>query len=183
MSIFVLGWLIALWIFWIVPVFILRVRSKAVRRSRTDHFSLVGMLLQVAAYPIAAVAIDPASFSSWRLTLSVLFGIAALLSMWSAIPALGKQWRLAAGVNEGHELVQSGPYGIVRHPIYTSMLALLLATALLFTPWLRIGIAVVIFWIGTQIRIRAEERILAVHFGKTFEDYRMRVPAMVPGLW
>ena len=44
----------------------------------------------------------------------------------TGVGALGRQWRIDAGLNSDHELVQSGPYRIVRHPIYTSMLCLLL---------------------------------------------------------
>lgn len=112
-----------------------------------------------------------------------LCGACAVLLMWMAIPALGKQWRLAAGVNEDHVLVQSGPYAIVRHPIYTSMLGLLLASGFLLTPLPRFVVALVVFMIGTEIRMRTEEAVLRERFGREFEDYRARVRGLIPWVW
>ena len=58
---------------------------------------------------------------------------AAILS-WSCGAHLGRQFRVHAGLYEDHELVTHGPYAIVRHPIYTSLLAMLVCTLLLLTP-------------------------------------------------
>ena len=49
--------------------------------------------------------------------------------------ALGRQWRIDAGLSADHQLITSGPYRFVRHPIYTSMLSILLGTGFLITPW------------------------------------------------
>lgn len=138
--------------------------------------------MQAAAYPIVFTSFGPPP-TFWRAPIAVIFGLASLLLMWTAIPALGKHWRLAAGVYEDHELVQSGPYGVVRHPIYASMLALLLATGLVLAPWFRLAIAVVIFCVGTLIRIQSEEKLLAERFGDQFAEYRKRVRAIIPWLW
>jgi protein-S-isoprenylcysteine O-methyltransferase Ste14 len=77
-------------------------------------------------------------------------------------------------------LIRSGPYRFVRNPIYTSMLCVLLATALLITPlWLFVA-ALAVFLIGTTIRIRAEEKLLAGRFGEQFSAYRRSVSRLVP---
>jgi protein-S-isoprenylcysteine O-methyltransferase Ste14 len=56
----------------------------------------------------------------WRTALSILFlALAAVLS-WSSARTLGRQWRFDAGLNRDHELVTSGAYRFVRHPIYTT---------------------------------------------------------------
>src|SRR5947207_3171062 len=47
---------------------------------------------------------------------------------WTSARALGRQWRIDAGLNPDHQLVRSGGYGVVRHPIYTSMFCMLLGT-------------------------------------------------------
>ena len=61
----------------------------------------------------------------WRLALSVsLFALACALS-WTAARALGRHLRIDASVDSTHELVRSGPYRLIRHPIYTSMLCVL----------------------------------------------------------
>jgi protein-S-isoprenylcysteine O-methyltransferase Ste14 len=65
-----------------------------------------------------------------------LFLLAGLLS-WTGARALSRQWRIDAGLSADHELITSGPYRFVRHPIYTSILCTLLGTGFLITPcWL-----------------------------------------------
>ncbi len=110
-----------------------------------------------------------------------LFTCAALLS-WTSTRALGRHWRVDAGLSAEHELVTWGPYRIVRHPIYTSMLCMLCGTGFLIAPWPLLVAAVLLFFIGTEIRVRTEERLLASHFGEQFNDYQRAVPAYVPFL-
>jgi len=106
--------------------------------------------------------------------------MAALALIWTAIPALGKQWRLEAGVNVDHELIHTGPYRYLRHPIYASMLALLLATSTLIATPRPFLLAIALFVTGTEIRVRAEDRLLAGRFGEQFTGYRRSVRAYLP---
>ncbi len=69
---------------------------------------------------------------------------------------------------------------MVRHPIYASLLAMLLCTALLLTPWVWAVVSVAVFIAGTEIRVHTEDRLLESRFGDAFRDYRRRVPAYVP---
>jgi protein-S-isoprenylcysteine O-methyltransferase Ste14 len=107
--------------------------------------------------------------------------LACLLS-WTGTRALGRQWRIDAGLSSDHELVTHGPYSVVRHPIYTSMLCLFLANGLLTSSLPLFAVGAVCFVTGTEIRVRTEERLLAGHFGKQYAEYRRRVPAYVPFL-
>jgi protein-S-isoprenylcysteine O-methyltransferase Ste14 len=117
----------------------------------------------------------------------VLAGVAVILAYVSnwlclrAVHTLGKQWTYAARVVEGHELITEGPFSVVRNPIYLGMFGLMVATGLVFATWWALGLAVVLFLIGNQIRIRAEEKLLRETFGAKFEDYAQRVPAFWPG--
>jgi protein-S-isoprenylcysteine O-methyltransferase Ste14 len=96
---------------------------------------------------------------------------------------LGKQWALAARLVEGHELIQDGPYRFVRNPIYTGMFGMLVATGLAAGRWFNLLIAIVMFAVGTYIRIRSEERLLRQAFGSKFEVYARDVPALIPGIY
>jgi protein-S-isoprenylcysteine O-methyltransferase Ste14 len=104
-----------------------------------------------------------------------------LFSVW-AIRTLGKQWSFSARVIEGHQLITHGPYAIVRNPIYTSMALWLVALALTFATPIRLAIALVLYVFGTLVRIRAEEELMRATFGEQWEQYRRRVPALIPFL-
>src|SRR5215469_6687758 len=109
----------------------------------------------------------------------ILGGIADVL-MWSAIPNLGRQFRIQAGLYEDHELVHSGPYAVVRHPIYASLLALTLATGVLLSPWQWVTVGALLCIAGSEIRIHIEDRLLESRFGEQFRRYRGKVPAYLP---
>ena len=102
------------------------------------------------------------------------------LLVWQAIGHLGKQWRIQAGLFADHELVRTGPYRFVRHPIYASMLGMLVSSGLVMTHWAVLIVAVAIFIVGTEIRVRAEDGLLESRFGETFREYRAAVPAYIP---
>jgi len=118
----------------------------------------------------------------WRFVLAILFFVTALSLAWKAVAALGRHWRIEAALDADHELVRSGPYAIVRHPIYTSMLCMLLGTGLMITPWPLFLAALLIFVAGTEIRVRSEDGLLSARFGEEFARYRRSVPAYIPGL-
>ena len=118
-----------------------------------------------------------------RAVASLLLFAAASVLAWTSTHALGRHWRLDAGLNANHILVQSGPYRVVRHPIYTSMFCMLLGTGLALATPLRLLLpALLLLAIGTEIRVRTEERLLAAQFGGEFWDYQRRVPAYIPFL-
>jgi protein-S-isoprenylcysteine O-methyltransferase Ste14 len=116
----------------------------------------------------------------------VLAGVAVVLAYISnwlclrAVRTLGKQWTYAARVVEGHELITEGPFSVVRNPIYLGMFGLMAATGMVLATWWALGLAIMLFLIGNQIRIGAEEKLLRETFGATFDDYARRVPAFCP---
>jgi len=112
--------------------------------------------------------------------LTILLAVTSVLFCAAAIRTLGRQWSLAARVVEGHKLVTQGPYSIVRNPIYTGMFGMLLATGLAVSHWIGLTLAVVMFAIGTFIRVHSEERLLREMFGIEFDEYARRVRAVIP---
>jgi protein-S-isoprenylcysteine O-methyltransferase Ste14 len=81
-----------------------------------------------------------------------------------------------------HRLIRSGPYALVCNPIYTSMLLVLCATAVIIAGWKLFLAALLLFVMGTEIRVRIEETLLASHFGEEFKEYKRNVPAYIPFL-
>jgi protein-S-isoprenylcysteine O-methyltransferase Ste14 len=119
----------------------------------------------------------------WVCAVAVLLGMAGALLVIKSVRTLGREWSLTARVIQGHRLVTSGPYAIVRNPIYTGMWGLQLATAIAFSSllwWGLLPIATAIYYAGTLIRVRGEEKLLRQEFGGEFEEYARCVPAIVP---
>jgi protein-S-isoprenylcysteine O-methyltransferase Ste14 len=120
----------------------------------------------------------------WVVTLVAGVSIAAGVCIFTAaLRTLGKQWSLAARLLDAHELITSGPYRWVRHPIYTGLGCLLFGTALVAAPWPGLLVALAVYAVGSMLRIRSEERLLRAAFGPAYEEYARRVPALVPRLW
>jgi protein-S-isoprenylcysteine O-methyltransferase Ste14 len=164
-------------------------RQATGTEKKRDVKSHVGFALQGVAYAVC-YALPRPYFSPFlpvpktgEIILTGLTIAIALASVWfcyAAARTLGKQWALVARVVEGHELVMRGPYAVVRNPIYLAMLGMLIASGLASTRWPILAAALVIFQIGTAIRIRSEEKILREAFGVKFDEYARRVPAFLP---
>ena len=172
------------WIAWFYP-FVFRAphnqkRASITRKGRT----LAGLLLESVAIGIASVGgmlpHEPPAW--WRLVPIAVFSAPSIAMSWSAVKHLGKQFRVNAGLYEDHELVRTGAYAVVRHPIYSGLLGMTLATIALATPWTWAAVSLVLFVCGTEIRVRTEDGLLASRFPETFPAYRKKVPAYVPFL-
>jgi len=74
----------------------------------------------------------------------------------------------------------TGPYRVIRHPIYASMLCVLLGTGFMITPLWLLSVSFLVFVAGTEIRVRLEDRLLASHFGDQFRQYKSNVAAYIP---
>jgi protein-S-isoprenylcysteine O-methyltransferase Ste14 len=98
----------------------------------------------------------------------------------TAVRTLGKQWALVAHVVEGHQLITGGPYRIVRHPIYSGMFMMMIATGLVVGHWIGLMAGAVVFLVGTMWRVRIEEKLLIETFGSAYTAYMLRVPALIP---
>lgn len=152
---------------------------KEVARAPASRW---GILLVMVSFALLWTYIRPAGFhkSPLSLVLSMLLGPPSVALVWIATRHLGKQWRYAAALREDHDLIQTGPYRWVRHPIYASMLGMVLTTGFCWTWWPQFIAAVAVFIAGTEVRIRAEDRLLAGHFGESFAAYRARTRAYIP---
>lgn len=163
-------------------------RSAPENGTRRDRRSQAGIIIQ-------SLGIALAGFGPVRLTLSSLSGAGlagtalVLLLMGGAITLfatssreLGRNWSIVARMRSDHELVRTGPYARVRHPIYLGMLLFLLALAVALGHWLQLIAAIPVFLAGTAIRTRLEDGLLEQQFGEKFRDYRGSTPALIPKL-
>lgn len=165
---------------WFTPFPIYYTRGARGQLTK-DYSARWGILLESVAY----VLLWQGHFwlhtpARWQIALSVIFFALAAITSWTASIALGRYLRVDAALDTEHELIRSGPYRFIRNPVYTSMLCVDIATALLITPLWLFLIALAVFLTGTTIRIRAEERLLAARFGPQFTEYRRAVSRLIP---
>ncbi|MGB6687951.1 MAG: isoprenylcysteine carboxylmethyltransferase family protein [Terracidiphilus sp.] len=141
-----------------------------------------GIFLVCCGFAAIWAYVRPAGFEkSWpSLILSMILAPPSVALAWSATRHLGKQWRYEAALSEDHELIRTGPYRWIRHPIYASMLGMLIATGAAWTWWPMWIAATILFLIGTEIRVAAEDRLLAERFQESFQSYRSGVRAYIP---
>jgi len=167
-----------LWIVWLLP-FALRSAGPRKKAVVKDTGARWGAILEGLACLITWKFTDPQA-AIWRIVPGVVFGLAGVAAAWLGVSHLDKQWRFDAALNADHELVRRGPYAFVRHPIYAGLFAMLLSTGLLLARWEAVLAAIPIFLVGTEIRVRSEDRLLRSRFGTEFEAYSRRVSAYVP---
>lgn len=110
-------------------------------------------------------------------------GAAALgfaIALWARI-TLGRNWSGVVTLKADHELVTSGPYATIRHPIYTAILLLFLGLALsIATPGALLGIAC-IFW-SCWVKLKQEEALMLGQFPESYPAYMARTHRLVPHL-
>jgi len=158
------------------------VRRAGGRQNVTYQLiSVAGMMaLLIVTRPTGALSTplwQLGSHVEWTLVGLTAAGFA--LACWARL-TLGKLWSAGVERKADHRLVDEGPYAIVRHPIYTGLIAAALALALVkATPLALIGL--LLTTIGFTIKAQLEERFLAAELGEAdYADYKRRVPMLVP---
>ena len=179
-----LGELALCWIIWSMAF--VQPRKKAAGRKKVARApaSRGGIFLNFIGCACIFAYVRPAGFEKTipELIAAMLIAPPAVVLVWKATAHLGKQWRYEAAITEDHELITTGAYRLVRHPIYTSMLGMILATGLAYTWWPLLLAGFLIFLIGIEIRVRAEDRLLEEYFQEEFLEYKARTRAFFPFL-
>jgi protein-S-isoprenylcysteine O-methyltransferase Ste14 len=154
-------------------------KSSESQRSRSIHELLLNSGLLLLFLPVPGLA-GHFLVQARSLTLAGLGVQAAffLLAWWSR-RHLGRNWSTKVRIAEEHELVRSGPYRFVRHPIYTAMLGMALGTTIVsgqYHSLLGLLIIAIAYW----RKIRIEEAALGGAFGAEYDEYRHKSWALVP---
>jgi protein-S-isoprenylcysteine O-methyltransferase Ste14 len=103
-----------------------------------------------------------------------------LFAIWARI-ALGRNWSSAPTIKEDHRLIRSGPYHLVRHPIYSGFLLAMFGT-FLANGRVRGALSVILLWFAWTAKSRIEEEFMVRTFGPEYEDYRRTTGALFPRL-
>lgn len=178
-----------LWIAWLVYWFVgaLRVRKNERGESGGQRFQ-TALVLGVGAYLIFAPSTPLGPLNARFVPDAVALRVVALgmvvaglaITVW-ARRHIGQFWSARVMLKEGHELIQTGPYARVRHPIYSGVFLALLGTALFVGEW-RALLGALIVLIAHWQKARREEALLEGQFGEVYREYCERTGALLPRL-
>jgi protein-S-isoprenylcysteine O-methyltransferase Ste14 len=176
-----------LWLAWLAYWFFAALNVKRTRRREGIGSLILNRGLLAICALLLAFERQPLSWLSARfLPLSMVFywiGLVMLaaglaFAIW-ARRHLGRNWSANVTVKRDHELIRSGPYRLVRHPIYTGLLLAILGTAVAIGEW-RSLIAFALITVGFVLKLKTEERFMSETFGEQYARYRAEVPALIP---
>jgi protein-S-isoprenylcysteine O-methyltransferase Ste14 len=174
------------WVLWIVPAVF---GKRTVQRQRTGS-RILQLVLLLSAYVLVVdsgrdwgllnLRVVPPGITATAVGYGLLLA-GMLFAGWARL-FLGGNWSSDVTLKEDHTLVQSGPYRIVRHPIYTGLLFALLGTAIALGE-LRCFLGVLLAAIAWKIKSMSEETLMVQQFGDQYARYREQVKGLVPYLW
>ena len=196
-----IGWietaLTILWVAWIIywvvgePLYqYAKHRSKAVLNWGRTRSNILSYVLLMASFGILQISFTGQlaflgeGFLSDEVGVSLigfLLAVAGLaFSVWARL-YLGSNWSPIATLKKDQILVTSGPYGIVRHPIYSGLIVAIIGTALAFGGY-RVIISILCVFLFAWVRITEEEKLMSKQFGKEYAEYKKKVKAIIPGV-
>jgi protein-S-isoprenylcysteine O-methyltransferase Ste14 len=176
-----------LWILFVVVWTLSAFKRKQTKQRESFGQRLTYLLPIVLAWFILNVSIVPRSLLrtrflaatdtvAWTGVAITALGIA--FAFWARFH-LGTNWSGVVTLKENHELIRTGPYRTVRHPIYSGILVGLVGTAIAIGE-VRSLVALAIIWISFYIKARREESLLAREFGPSFLDHQEHTGMFFP---
>ncbi len=170
--------LLAAW--WLVRAFgTARTETRETPRQRLTHLLLIG-----AAVLFLVATPEPLRRRLWPPSLPLVYVGFALevagvaFAIW-ARQHLGRLWSGTVTLKEGHRIVQSGPYRLARHPIYTGLIMAMVGVALGRRDLAGV-VALGLFTLGLLRKVAIEEALLSGRFGADYDAYRGKVRAIIP---
>jgi protein-S-isoprenylcysteine O-methyltransferase Ste14 len=179
---FIIIWAV-FWIYWIAAA--IRTRSPAKRKQNGLSFRtcliliavLWVILIQLVAPDTMLETVIPQGIAST--SAGLIIALAGMSFAFWARVHLGKNWSGSPAIKVDHTIVRTGPYRIVRHPIYTGMFLMITGTAIgVGFVWLICVIPLFLAIFG--VKIRMEEKFMIDEFGEAYLEYRREVKALIP---
>lgn len=175
----------ALWALWLLSWIVGALWADPATRRPAAREAVLYRLATVLGAAALAVGDRFDGGPLWRLgagfdwALVVIAALGLAFTWWARL-YLGRLWSSSVTRKADHHVVDAGPYAIVRHPIYTGIIAALYATALLKASALGIVGVIVMTW-GFWLKAKLEERFLSDELGaEAYGAYRRKVPMLAP---
>ena len=156
-----------------------RRESAPSRTLRTVVMLTALALLWVPKFPVAALSARFLPARPLWFWIGAAIAAAGFLFSASARQHLGNNWSQAVTVKKDHQLITTGPYALVRHPIYTGLLTAIAGNAIALGEWRGVLATALVFAV-LLAKLRLEEQWMRAQFGEAYDAYSQRVRALVP---
>lgn len=159
-------------------------RPESHPAEKIANFLALPAFLSTFIYLFAPTWLSWFSFSwpEWVRWIGVVLALVGFgLLQWAQM-TLGRNWSDTPQFMEGQQLVKSGPYAWVRHPIYTAFLLILSSILFISTNWLVGGLWVVMTVLAVWARVQVEEGLMMSQFGARYEQYCQQTGRLFPYL-
>lgn len=177
------GWLIFFAYWWISAIGVKKnIRGRSWRAQVGARILAIAGIIALIRMPGTRAFFQdgppPAEIDSVRGVAGLIICLAGFaLAVWARL-YLGRNWGMPMSLKQGHELVTTGPYRYVRHPIYTGMLLAIVGSALVSGPiWVVLLIGMTIYCVYSA---RTEESLMLQQFPEQYARYRQRSKAIIP---
>jgi protein-S-isoprenylcysteine O-methyltransferase Ste14 len=167
-------------------------RSRTIQVVKTRKSGLETGLLTFAwltfLLPLAWIATPVLSFADYPLhpTNFILGTVGLAVGLWLFYQAhsdLGRNWSVTLEIRDRHQLVTGGIYGLVRHPMYLSLLVYSSGQMLVLPNWIVGPAYAVAMALVFALRLRPEEQMMLEEFGNEYRAYMRRTKRLIPGIW
>ena len=158
-----------------------RLEPASSRILRALTFVIAIILFSITRIPLHWLYLQPWPAGFWAFWLGASVMAAGLLFAVWAREHLGSNWSSPVTIKREHELITTGPYALVRPPIYTGILAGLLGTAIALSQ-VRGFIGFVLIFLILWVKLRVEEQWMRSQFGENYVTYARQTAALVPYL-
>jgi protein-S-isoprenylcysteine O-methyltransferase Ste14 len=179
--VFIGGCWIAWALYWLLMAF--ATKRTVERGSLLGYRVVVVVIVAVALAAGRLLDVSPHT-RLWHTPLGVGIAADALVvagvafTVWARV-TLGRNWSAEVTFKQGHELIESGPYALARHPIYTGLIAMGLGTAIDYGRVIGFALFVAVVG-GLAWKARDEEHMMRSHFPDAYAAYKARVRAIIP---
>jgi protein-S-isoprenylcysteine O-methyltransferase Ste14 len=167
-------------------------RSKTMRvtddrRGGRELALMIAVTIGLMLLPILAMtpllSFADHSFSAEQAALGTISMCLYLCLLYRSHEDLGTNWSMTLQVRDNHQLVTTGIYRHIRHPMYAGIYFLVLAQVFLVPNWIGGLSGLVAFSLMFFLRLRPEEQMMVDRFGDAYRDYAARSARLIPGIW
>lgn len=154
-------------------------------KKQSDKFSVI-LILSMSLISGVVPIIDWAYFNtdknnfSWMTVFGVVMIVSGILFRAWSVKTLGIYFTPTVQIKEEHQLINTGPYKIIRHPSYFAAFLSITGAAVLLESITGIAVSIIAMSIAYYVRINIEERTLLDHFGNRYKEYMLRTKKIIP---